>query len=172
MKNIIIISFLTMCFESFSMEERFRDFETHGIRLAVVNATDADITVRSSSGNLKLFDRSCHEPSDTIAVDGALEIEVAFRKGVSEEVEADAAIEIHQGEEDLVSLRVLQSPSPTLKRKLNKGLWYKLYSAKKGGGAEYYLVIARDKLSLSLYKPRNSSAQSYSEVDSSDSDNE
>lgn len=171
MKNIFVIFFCTWCVSVFGIEERFKDFETYGIHLTVVNSTDKNISIQSQGNSLGIFTSLHKNDSCAVSRGEKYNLEVAFKKNMQEKVNSDV-IKICQDENNFVFLDVLKIPSLSIKRKSNKGLIYKLYSAKKGGGAEYYLVIAKDKLSLSLCKPRNSSAQSYSEIDSSDSASE
>lgn len=171
MKNIFVILFCTFCMSVFGMEERFRDFETYGIHLTIVNSTDKNINIKGRNNSLGIF--SSLQKSDSFAIPTGEKhtLEVVFKKVIQKGMSSDT-IEISQDDDNFVLLDIFKIPSLSVERNSNKGLVYKLYSAKKGGGAEYYLVVAKDELSLSLCKPRNSSAQSYSEIDSSDSDRE
>ncbi|MBE6447616.1 MAG: hypothetical protein E7015_04015 [Alphaproteobacteria bacterium] len=169
MRSIFVVLFCTFCMSVFGMEERFNNFETHGVRLTIVNSTDKCINVEDATNSLGLFSSFRKVDSFGIPEGGRCTLEIAFKKVMEESA---GTIKMYQDDGNYVSLNIFKKPSLSIKRNSNKGLIYKLYSAKKGGGAEYYLVVAKDKLVLSLCKPKNSSAQSYSEVASSDSDSE
>ena len=168
MKNIFVV-FCAFCMSVFGIEERFKNFETYGVSLTIVNSTDKCITVQEITDSLGLFSSFRKIDSFDVPEGEKRILEVAFKKNMEEKKNA-GTIKMYQDDNNYVLLNIFQEPSLSIKRNSNKGLIYKLYSAKKGGGAEYYLVIAKDKLVLSLCKPRDSSDQSYSEVASSDSE--
>lgn len=145
------------------MDIRFRDYETHGIFLTIVNATNGNIIVENGKG-VELFDNEYNIIISTIIIAyKQSELEIVFRRG--ETVFGDISI---KDDSKKILLKVKNYPSPSIETITgNPQFLYKLYAAQKGGGSQYYLVIANDDLALSLYRPINSEVQSYCEFISS-----
>jgi len=163
MKKFVICSLV--CVDVFGTDvDRFRDYDTYGIQLTVANACPGSIALTGE--DVRMFVNQNSDSSKAVQAYQKLNLDIAFKKN-SKKI---GLIEVKHGESDNITFNVSTSPAFSFHCTSAQGLLYKLYSAKMGGGAEYYLVVAKDQLSLSLSRPIDSVAQSYAEVDSSDSE--
>jgi hypothetical protein len=151
-----------LCSNVFSLN-RFGDHKVEGIELNVVNMANVPIVISTKSDSISLF-RDDDEATNRVVIEAnrTCNIELAFRNVAIEE---NYEVDVSKSEIPTLKLNIRQNPSPSIKKDVSKysnsgqQLVWKLYSSRKGGGAQYYLVLANDNFGLSFSRPIDSKIQ-------------
>jgi hypothetical protein len=163
-RHVICCAVTFLCSGVFSLN-RFGDHALAGIELNVVNVTTAPVVVCKKTAGISLFcENNAIADSVTINANQTYNIELAFRNTATDD---NDKVDVLIADTYVLRIDVKQKPSPSIKKDVFKypdagqHLVWELYSARKGGGAQYYLVLAKDQLGLSLSRPVDSKMQSY-----------